>query len=157
MVTFSFEGTTDKVDGYIYWEGPGLFEGKPQVFFQVEVNGFDTGVGKRDHDLRDVLATKKHPFTSYKGIITSHVAITDSQGVVTGHRVATRGTLALHGVERSVEIPGLIRLADSSATLHAEFSLQLADHDIEAPSLVAFVKVSEQIDIAVDLSLHRIK
>ncbi len=157
VVSLSFEGTTDKVDGYLYWEGPELFEGKPQVFFQIEVNGFDTGIGKRNRDLREVLATKKHPFTSYKAAITSHAAITDSQGVITGHRVVTRGTLSLHGVERKVEIPGLIRLADPSATLHAEFDLQLADHHIEAPSLAAFVKVSEQIDIAVDLSLHRIK
>ena len=157
VVSFSFEGTTDKVDGYLYWEGPGLFEGKPQLFFQVVINGFDTGIGKRDSDLRETLAAKEHPFTTYKGTIVSHEAIVDSSGVLTGHQVQTQGKLSLHGIERSVKIPGVITLQDSSASLQATFDLRLADYDIEAPSIAAFIKVSERIDIAVDLSLQRIK
>lgn len=157
VVTFNFEGTTQKVDGYLYWEGPGLFEGKPQLFFQVEVNGFDTGIGKRDSDMRDVLETKSFPYASYKASILSHTAVEDSSGNLIGHRVQTRGSLSLHGVERTVDIPGLVVLADSSATVSARFDLRLADYDIEAPSLAAFVKVSERIDIDVDLSLRRVK
>jgi polyisoprenoid-binding protein YceI len=158
VVTFSFEGTNDKVDGFLYWEGPGLFEGKPQLLFQVEVNAFDTGIGKRDSDMRDVLKADKHPLSTYKGTIIGHEAITDSSGVPTGQQhVRTRGTLSLAGVERSVGIDGIVAVGDSTATLQAEFNFRLAEFDIEAPGLAAFVKVSEQIDIAVDLSLKRVK
>ncbi len=158
VVTFSFEGTNDKVDGYLYWEGPGLFEGKPQVLFQVEVSAFDTGIGKRDSDLRDVLSAQTHPLTTYKGAIIGHAPIADSSGRPTGQqRVQTRGTLTLAGVQRTVDIDGIVSVADSSATLHAEFYFRLADYQIEAPSLAAFVKVSERIDIAVDLTLKRVK
>ncbi len=87
----------------------------------------------------------------------SHEAIVDSSGVLTGHQVQTQGKLSLHGIERSVKIPGVITLQDSSASLQATFDLRLADYDIEAPSIAAFIKVSERIDIAVDLSLQRIK
>ena len=158
VVTFSFEGTNDKVDGFLYWEGPGLFEGKPQLLFQVEVGAFDTGIGKRDSDMRDVLRADKHPLSTYKGTIVGHEVITDSSGVPTGqHHVRSRGTLSLAGVERSVDVDGMVAIGDSTATLQANFNFRLAEFEIEAPSLAAFVKVSEQIDIAVELSLKRIK
>lgn len=158
VVGFSFEGHNELVDGYLYWKGPGLFEGEPQLLFRVEVNGFDTGIGKRDHDLRDVLDTGRHPFTSYTAKIVSHTPILDSLGSATGsHRVETRGTLSLHGVEREVTIPGTIAFTESGAAVDADFDLRLADYGIEAPSLAAFVKVSERIDIHVALPLKRIE
>ena len=37
--------------------------------------------------------------------------------------------------------------------VEAAFSLKLADYDIEAPSLAAFVKVSQRIQLEVSVSL----
>ncbi len=158
VVSFSFAGSNDKVDGYLYWEGPALFEGKPQLLFQVEVIAFDTGIGKRDSDLRDVLATDKHPLATYKASIIGHEAIRDSSGVETGsHHVRTRGTMNLRGVERTIDVDGVLAFGDSTATITSEFDIRLEQYGIEAPSLAAFVKVSERIDLAVHLSLKRVK
>ena len=107
---FSFTGTTDAVDGYFYWDGEELFERDGQVYFEVELRALDTGIGKRDRDMREVLGVKKWPRAAYKGKVLAVEADTsggDSLGL--SHRVRTRGGLTLRGVERPMEITGLVR------------------------------------------------
>ena len=72
---------------------------------------------------------------------------------MTAFRVETRGTLSLHGVEGEVGVPGLIVMQEERFKVEAAFSLKLADYGIEAPSLAAFVKVSQEIDLEVSVSL----
>ena len=73
VVAFTFTGTTDKIDGFIYWEGDSLFAAKDQLHFEVDLASFDTGIGKRDRDMRQVLDTDKWPKAVYKGEIAEHV------------------------------------------------------------------------------------
>ena len=51
VIGFSFEGKTDAIDGFIYWEGEELFEKNDQFLFEIELNTLETGIGKRDRDL----------------------------------------------------------------------------------------------------------
>ena len=97
MAAFSFSGATDQIDGFIYWEGDSLSVEKSQLHFEVDLAGFDSGIGKRDRDMREVLGTDKWPKAVYKGEITELAAV---DSTVTAFRVETRGTLSLHGVER---------------------------------------------------------
>lgn len=145
VVGFSFSGTNDDIDGYLYWEGEELFEREGQVYFEVDVRTLDTGIGKRDRDMRDVLNTKQWPRASYKARVTAVEA--DSAG--TAHRVRTRGTFSLHGVEREMEITGTLRRDGAGLFLASEFTVRLGDHQIEAPSLAAFVKVSDEVAVRV--------
>lgn len=150
VVTLTFTGTTDRIDGFLYWEGDSLFAEKAQLRFEVELNSLDTGIGKRDRDLRDVLQTKKWPKAIYAARITGHAP--DSTG--TAYDVQTKGTFQLHGVSREIEVPGRLVMGDSTATVQAEFRLLLNDYDIEAPGLAAFIKVSEEIDVSVNVQLE---
>jgi len=151
---FSFEGVTSKVDGYIYWEGTELFEKKSQLLFQVDLNSLDTGIGKRDRDMRNVLGTDKWPKVILKGEIVEHAPI---DSVANAYMGKVKGKISLHGVEREVEIPGRITVEEGRSRINAEFSLQLADFDIEAPSLAAFIKVSQDIRIAVSFYMKHVK
>ena len=103
VLGFSFQGVTDQIDGYLYWEGEKLFEKNSQLLFQVELNSLDTGIGKRDRDMRKVLKTDKWP----------------------------------------------------RARLSSEFTLRLEDFQIEAPSLAAFIKVSQEIQVSVSCYLKQ--
>lgn len=154
VIALTFEGKTDKVDGYIYWEGEELFEEKDQLFFSVELNSLDTGIGKRDRDMRNVLDTKKWPKAIFKGEIASHTAIDSS---VTAYRVKAKGKFSVHGVERDIEVPGTIVVGDGVSRVEAEFVIRLEDYKIEAPSLAAFVKVSEEVPIRVAFDLKHVK
>jgi polyisoprenoid-binding protein YceI len=153
VVGFSFSGTNDDIDGYLYWEGEGLFERNSQLYFEVDLRTLDTGIGKRDRDMRDVLNTGKWPRATYKATVVSHRADTSGQG----YRVETKGTFSLHGVEREMAIPGRLAFDGQRATADAEFTVRLGDFDIEAPSLAAFVKVSEEVSVRVRFGLKLAK
>ena len=150
VAAFTFSGATDQVDGFIYWEGDSLFAENSQLHFEVDLADFDSGLGKRDRDMREVLDTDQWPKAVYKGEITE-LAVVDSS--VAAFRVETRGTLSLHGVEREIGVPGLVVVQGERSKVEAAFSLKLADYGIEAPSLAAFVKVSQEIDLEVSVSL----
>ena len=63
-----FDGITDNIEGYIYWEGEKLFGEKNEIYFEVDINSVETGIGKRDRDMQeDVLETDKWAKTSFKG------------------------------------------------------------------------------------------
>jgi polyisoprenoid-binding protein YceI len=151
---FSFEGVTSKVDGYIYWEGTELFEKNNQLLFQVDLNSLDTGIGKRDRDMRNVLGADKWPKAILKGKIVEHEPI---DSVVNAYRVRVKGKISLHGVEREIDLPGRIVVEEGRSRISAEFGLKLADFDIEAPSLAAFIKVSQDIRIAVSFYMKHVQ
>ena len=150
VAAFTFSGETDQIDGFIYWEGDSLSVENSRLHFEVNLASFDSGIGKRDRDMREVLDTDKWPKAVYKGELTELAAV---DSTVTAFRVETRGTLSLHGVERAVGVPGLVVVEGERSRVEAAFSLKLADYGIEAPSLAAFVKVSQEIDLAVSVSL----
>jgi polyisoprenoid-binding protein YceI len=154
VVALTFEGTTDKVDGYIYWEGETLFEKKDQLFFEVELNSLDSGIGKRDRDMRNVLDTKKWPKAVFKGEVASHSAIDSS---VTAYRVVAKGTFSIHGVDKKIEVPGTIVVGAEHSQLEADFVIKLDDYDIEAPSLAAFIKVSQEVPVHLSLRMKHVK
>ncbi|MCB9057719.1 MAG: YceI family protein [Calditrichae bacterium] len=143
-----FEGSTKNVDGYIYWEGDSLFKTNNEIYFEVDLSSFNTGIGKRDSDMRnDVLHTRKYPFSKFKGTFSS-VEKTDA-----GYNVIASGTLSLHGVEKPVEIPGQIEINNNKMNVLSTFTILLKDYNIEAPSLMAFIKVAQEIKININLSL----
>ena len=154
VVALTFTGTTDKIDGFIYWEGDSLFADKDQLHFEVELASFDTGIGKRDRDMREVLGTDQWPKAVYQGAIAEHTAI---DSTVVAYRVKTEGILSLHGVDRAIEVPGTVVVEEGRSKVEAAFTLKLADYHIEAPSLAAFVKVSEEVAVAVSFYVKHVR
>ena len=150
---FSFDGVTSSIDGYIYWEGEKLFEKNAQLLFQVNLSSFDTGIGKRDRDMRKVLETDKWPKAVFKGKIVRHEPI---DSTVSAYRVKAEGRLSLHGVERAMSLPGTIVVEDGGSKIASNFTLRLADFGIEAPSLLAFVKVAQEIVVSASFRMRQV-
>lgn len=147
-----FDGITDAVDGYLYWEGEGILQGKNEIYFEVQPALFNTGNGKRDRDMReDVLHTDKYPLSFFKGKAT-RVEKTDG-----GWQVQTEGILSLHGVEKKMTIRGSLSQHNDAMLLNASFDIKLKDFNIKAPELVAFIKVAQKIGIDVKFNLKKIK
>ncbi len=144
-----FDGITDEIDGYLYWEGETMFEKNTQMHFEVNLNAIDTDNGKRDRDMRDVLETDKWPYTIFDGTISKFEPLQDKDG----YDVTVSGKISIHGKEKEIEVPGTITKEDGKLHVVANFSVFLKDYDIEAPSLVAFVKVAEEIKLHLDFYL----
>jgi polyisoprenoid-binding protein YceI len=147
--SFSFEGATRAIDGFIYWEGDRLFERNTRVHFEVDLNALDSGIGKRDRDMQEVLQTDRWPKAVFVGQI---VASEPTDSTATTYRGRVKGRLSLHGVEREIEVPGTVAVEGDRRKLVASFTLQLSEYGIQAPSLVAFVKVAQEV--AVDVSFY---
>lgn len=145
-----FKGTTDNIDGYIFWEGDSLFSGKNEFYFEVDLRTFNTGNGKRDRDMReDVLHTKRTPFSSFGGQILSHIKKGNT------YILSVKGTLSLHGKNKEMEMPVTISFKEGKMVAEAKFSIFLKDYNIEAPSLMAFVKVAEEIKLNIKFKLKK--
>ncbi len=147
-----FDGVTDKIDGYIYWEGDKIFSGKNELYFEVDLNTVKTGIGKRDRDMReDVLETDKWPKTYFKGTIVS-ASKTDSSN---SYDIIAKGKMFIHGVEKEMKIPAVIKLQNGTMNVQTRFSVFLKDYNIKAPSLLAFIKVAEEIRLSLNFYLQK--
>ena len=149
-----FDGTTDNIEGYIYWEGKKLFGEKNEIYFEVDINSIETGIGKRDRDMReDVLETDKWAKTSFKGNV-KELKVLDKENQE--YELISIGKIKLHGHEKELEIKANVKINDNTMNVICDFSVFLEDFDIEAPSLLAFVKVAEEIKLHLNFQLEKI-
>ena len=63
----------------------------------------------------------------------------------------------MHGVEKSMEVPANIVIGSGYSKITSNFTVRLEDHNIEAPSLAAFVKVSEDVAVSVHFTMQHIQ
>jgi polyisoprenoid-binding protein YceI len=149
-----FEGVTDKIDGYIYWKGEEIFGLENEIYFEVDLNSVETGIGKRDRDMReDVLETDKWPKTSYRGKINKVEKTNDNNNQ---YKVSSVGKIFLHGHEKTIPIEAFINITHDEMTVNCDFSVMLKDYEIEAPSLLAFIKVADEIKLNLNFTLQKI-
>lgn len=147
-----FDGTTKDIDGYIYWEGYKYFGEKNEFYFEVQLAGFHTGIGKRDRDMRDdVLETDKYPVASFKG----HFDKVEQKGNT--YNVQVSGEMSLHGQTKPMTINAAVVLEKGVMNIKCNFSIYLKDFNIDAPHLLAFIKVAQEIKLTLDFNLVEAK
>lgn len=145
-----FQGKTDHIDGYIYWEGDSLLNSKSDIYFEVALATFETGIGKRDSDMRrDVLETEKYPLAKFSGIVINTKRTTNQI------ELKAKGKLSLHGVEKPLIIKAVLQKINKKMRVKSTFSVLLKDYNIAAPTLMAFIKVAQEIKIEVSLNLFK--
>ncbi len=149
-----FDGITSNIDGYIYWEGDKIFGENNEIYFEVDLNSVETGIGKRDRDMReDVLETDKYPKTWFKGKIINLIEEGESANQ---YNVVSKGKIFLHGIEKEISINAKIFIENNKMNVVCNFSVFLKDHEIEAPSLLAFIKVAEEIKLHLNFNLEKV-
>ena len=148
----SFSGVTDRIDGYAQWPGdelrPDITLTGSKIYFEVELNGLDTGIGMRNRHMREnFLETDKFPYAHYTGEIVR--VDTAANGAFT---IATKGKLYIHGKEQPVTISGLVSPQGDHYLVQSKFDVKLPDYDIKVPSLM-FLKISETIELELAFTL----
>ena len=63
----------------------------------------------------------------------------------------------MHGIEKELSINATINVKNDLMNVICNFSVFLEDHEIEAPSLLAFIKVAEEIKLHLDFELEKIE
>jgi len=147
----SFEGITDQIDGYIYWEGEDLTQNS-ELYFEVDLNTLDTGIGLRNRHMRDnYLETDKFPRTYYKGKIISAQKKDENT-----YQVQVEGLMFIHGVEKPLSVNGTIsREEEGIFRIHTTFEVKLSDYKIKIPKLM-FFKIDERMQLELDFYVEKI-
>lgn len=147
-----FEGSTSHIDGYAYWEGFKFFGENNEIYFEVQLATFSTGIGKRDRDMReDVLETDKYPLASFSGTFK------EVKRAGNKFEVVVSGEMSLHGHTKEMEIAATVVLEKGIMNVKCDFSIFLKDYNIEAPNLLAFIQVAQEIKLSLDFNLVEIK
>ncbi len=144
----SFEGVTDNIDGYLYWEEDDLTKNS-QLYFEVDLNTLDTGIGLRNRHMREnYLETEKYQFTNFSGKI---VKVEKKENRL--FEVEADGTLSIHGVVQPLMLKANIEMSsDRSYKIKSSFTVKLSDFNIEVPSLM-FLKLSELIVVELNFNI----
>lgn len=146
-----FEGITNKIDGYLTTKDGNNLYGA-EVYFEVDLNSVDTGIGLRNRHMReDYLHTDTYPLTSYKGKITEVNKINDSN-----YDVRVNGEITIHGITKSLVTRGEIKFTKNGINATTKFTVKLTDHKIEVPQ-VMFLKISEDIRLELDFNLKKVQ
>ncbi|MCU7495389.1 MAG: YceI family protein [Ignavibacteria bacterium] len=148
----TFDGTTDKIDGYMTWNGDDILS-QNQLYFEVDLRTLDTGIGLRNRHMReDYLETDKYPMTTFKGKLTK--AEKSTGGIL---NVIAEGNLSIHGVTKPVSIKGTLTPSSAGGfRVQSSFEVKLTDYNIPIPQLM-FLKISEVMKLNLDFFTKKVK
>jgi len=139
-----FEGITDDIDGYLYFEDGDLTK-KSKLYFEVELNTLDTGIGLRNRHMREnYLHTDKYPLTYFNGKIIKSEKVSENE-----YKVTTEGTIFIHGVEQPLTVEGTMKKDGKQFNIQCQFNVKLSDFNIDIPSIM-FYKIDENMDLHLD-------
>jgi hypothetical protein len=116
--------------------------------FTLPVSSFEgfNGDIQRTHFLENYMEQKKFPQATFSGKFIEEIPF-DVPGT---YPVRAKGDLAIHGVTRERIIRGTLKISEREVSVHAEFMVPVADHDITIPKIVS-QKIAEEIAVTVDI------
>jgi polyisoprenoid-binding protein YceI len=153
-------GTTNKVRGKISANPTDLMD-SPNVEFQVDLRSLDTGIERRNQDMRNqYLETEKYPevgFQLLKVVKVSQKTLADGQSV----DIEATGTVSLHGISREETISlratffeatdeTRTRLPGNLLRIEGSFNLDLGEYGIPIPKLVV-MRLDSKITVTIDV------
>ncbi len=143
-----FFGTTSSIDGYINLISLADLTDN-QIYFEVDLNTLDTGIGLRNRHMRDnYLETDKYQYTYFDGKFDAISEISKSEYTVT-----ISGNLFIHGVSNKITITGSIFSDDNDLRIVSSFDVKLSDFEIEIPEMM-FVKIDETMKLELDFNIQ---
>jgi polyisoprenoid-binding protein YceI len=114
----------------------------------LRVDSMKTGIGLRDHHLRDAMETKKFPEIRFEllGVTPAGAARGDTIPVTYA------GRMTIHGVTRDDTIPGTAIVGRDSIAIAAAFPLDMRDYGIKPPTRLLVIRVEPVVGITVRLT-----
>ena len=140
-----FVGTTASVAGAVVG---GADLAAARGWAEAPVATLATGNGWRDRDMRAVMESDRYPTVrlDVHGVRVDAAASADSVGAT------LRGTLAIHGVMRDVEVPATLVRRGDTVHVTSAFPLRLHDYHIGGlRKLFGALAVRDDVQVGVDL------
>jgi polyisoprenoid-binding protein YceI len=100
-----------------------------------------------EHFNENYMESNKFPKAVFTGKITNLDKINFQKDGT--YPVTVKGTMEIHGVKKEMEATGTFKVSGENVLVNADFSVALADYNIEIPSLVKD-KISKTAKITVN-------
>ncbi|MBU94925.1 MAG: hypothetical protein CL669_04970 [Balneola sp.] len=140
---YEFTGTSNQLTGLINISNN-------SVDFYLDLETLDSGIKKRDKDMRLTLETKKYPFAEFYGNLLDQVDLTETKP----QKIRTLGKFSIHGISQEMEVSGEITAEQNILHLIANWEIRLDDFEIVPPSLL-IVKVDQIQKISIYIRLEK--
>ncbi len=139
-----FKGTSDHLTGLSDLD-------ENLVDFYVDMNTVDTGVERRNRDMRNTyLNTSEHPFAEFTGKLVSSFDPDKNEK----QEAKTEGVFTIHGVEKEMVIEGTLEPRDDGIKLEASWTVLLEDHDIDRPGIL-FYELADEQEVNISIFLKK--
>lgn len=107
----------------------------------IDAASFDSGIGKRDDHIREILETKKYPAIEFSVSAVEPLTPGDTSSY-TGAKTV-RGGLTVRGVTKEVSFPATIKAEGESFVIDGAVEVKYSDFGIEPPTFAGIVKRAE--------------
>ena len=101
----------------------------------------------------DVLETDKWPKTTFRGNIINVVEDVSMSGQ---YNLTSKGKIFIHGHTKEITIEASAVINNNKMNVRSDFSVFLKDYEIDAPSLLAFIKVAEEIKLQLNFVMEKV-
>lgn len=137
----SFTGISEALIGHI-----SLID--RSVSFTLPLATLDTGINKRDRDMRKTLQTNHFPDAAFEGRLVSDFDL----GIPEMQPALVRGTMTMHGVSQEIEVAGGLQVMPDGLMVTATWDLNMTDYKISPPRLLV-MKVAETVELRIEALL----
>jgi polyisoprenoid-binding protein YceI len=118
------------------------------VRFSLPLETLDTGINKRDRDMRRTLQTNHFPDAVFEGTLESDF----DPGIPEIQPARVRGTMTIHGVSREVVVDGGLQMTPEGLRTTATWELNMRDYKIDPPRMLV-MKVKEAVELRIEALL----
>lgn len=108
----------------------------------------------QEHFNENYLESDKYPKSTFKGTIENNADVAYKKDGT--YPAIIKGDLSLHGVTKPVMTKAIIRVKDGQISAEANFSVLVADYNIEIPALVKD-KIAKTVVISVKVDYEALK
>jgi len=114
---------------------------------EVRVAEMRTGIGLRDAHLRRAMSADSLPLIRFE-LVGLDIGTTRGDTVA----VTYQGHLTIHGVTRTIRVPGWLIVRQPGAEIHTEFPLDMREYGIDPPTrFLGAVRVDPVVGLTVHL------
>lgn len=140
----AFSGQTRDVQGEIAVDPSALVKGVRGTI-SANAASLNTGIWLRDSDLQAVMETARYPVIRFTvtEVQSPKTALTPGDEAM----LTVTGTMEIHGVQRTVQIPALVRVGAERIDVRGGTSLRLTDYGIRPPRVFFVVRVRDEIRV----------
>jgi len=120
-----------------------------EVAFLIPIREFEFRKSlMQEHFNENFMESDRFPEATFVGKVSGYVP-----GQSVG-QVQAEGELKIHGVTKSVRVPGTIRQEGNKLWMEAVFRVKVEDYAIEIPTLL-FQNIAEEVEVTVKFEFNR--